>query len=303
MFYRNLTLFRFPADAVRPSLEDVEAVLAEAALKPVGALELRSEGFVSPLGRGETQLAHRVADALQLALGSQTRLLPSAVINDALAERIEKIKQDEGRSPGGRERRRLKDEIVTDLIPRSFVRQGRLLGFLDLAEGWCVVDSSSRKAAEGFVSAIRSALGSFPAVPVSAASSVRATLTAWIDGEPLPAGFALGDEVELRDPVDSGAVVRARRQELDSEEVREHLRCGKQAFQVALVFEDRISFVLGEDLVIRKLKYLESVTETLEADDRESARDEADAVFVLQAAEVRRLLAALADALAIEAVT
>ena len=47
-----------------------------------------------------------------------------------------------------------------------------------------------------------------------------------ISGEDLPKGFVLGDECELRDPVDSGAIVKCRRQELDSDEVREHLSKG-----------------------------------------------------------------------------
>jgi recombination associated protein RdgC len=164
---------------------------------------------------------------------------------------------------------------------------------VDLSGGWCVIDTSSRKNAESFVTAIREALGSFPAVPLNAESSPRSLMTAWIDGEPLPEGFVLGDEVELRDPVDTGAIIKAKRQELTAEEVREHLKCGKQVFQVALVFEERISFVLGEDLVIRKLKFLEAATEALENTERDNQRDEIDAVFALMSGELRVLLARL----------
>jgi recombination associated protein RdgC len=301
MFFRNLTLFRF-SPATTESFEDIEGKLAECRLKPVGPQEISRKGFVSPFGRGEELLSHQVGDALLLSLGSETRVLPAQVVSDALAEKLDRIRETEGRNPGGRERKRLKDEVLTDLIPKAFVQSGRAAGYVDLADGWCVLDTSSRKSAEGFVTAIREALGSFPAVPVNAESSPRALMTAWIAGEPLPEGFDLGDEVELRDPVEAGAVIKAKRQELNAEEIRDHLKSGKQVFQLALTFEERISFVLGEDLAIRKLKFLETVTEALDQSERDTQRDEIDAVFALMTGELRILLRRLTEVLSISKV-
>ena len=294
MLFRNLTLFRFPT-SLRQALDKLDDHLPEAALKPVGPLELFSRGFVSPFGRGEEQLSHRVGNCVLLTLGGEDKLLPSAVVNEALAAKLDALREREGRHAGGRERKRLKDEVLTDLLPRAFARPSRVNGYLDLDLGWLVVDTSSRKSAEGFVGAIREALGSFPALPVNAESSPRALLTAWISGEELPKGFELGDECELRDPVDSGAIVKCRRQELDSDEVREHLKAGKQGFHLALTFDERLSFVLGEDMVVRKLKFLEAATEALERDERDSLRAEIDANFALMSGELKRLLQRLTE--------
>lgn len=289
MFFRNLTLFRFPASSIE-NPEDLDALLAEHTLKPVGPLELASRGFVSPLGQGEDALTHQVADAVLLTLATEQRLLPGSVVNATLSKKLEHIRESEGRNPGGRERKRIKDEVIAELLPRAFARPSRCSGYLDLGLGWCVIDTSSRKNAETFVTAIREAMGSFPAVPASTETSPRSLMTAWIDGEPLPPGFVLGDECELRDPVDSGAVLKCKNQELQAEEIREHLKCGKQGFRVALVFEERISFVLGEDLVIRKLKFLDAATAPLEDTQRDTQRDEVDAVFALMTGELRVLL-------------
>ncbi|HJU25849.1 MAG TPA: recombination-associated protein RdgC, partial [Rhodanobacteraceae bacterium] len=98
---------------------------------------------------------------------------------------------------------------------------------------------------------------------------------------------------ELRDPA-GGAVVRCRRQELESTEVREHLKRGKQAYQLGLVFEDRLSLVLGEDLVVRKLRFLDVVSDTLEHSESDHAA-ELDARFALMAGELERLLQNLAE--------
>ena len=48
MFFRNLTLFRFPTSL---DLTELETRLEHTRLKPVGPLELSSRGFVSPFGR------------------------------------------------------------------------------------------------------------------------------------------------------------------------------------------------------------------------------------------------------------
>jgi recombination associated protein RdgC len=289
MLFRNLTLFRFPS-SLRLALEAIDQHLPEAALKPVGPLQLSSRGFVSPFGRGDDSLSHRVGNCILFTLGGEDKILPSAVVNEALAAKLDALREREGRNPGGRERKRLKDEVLTDLLPRAFVRPSRSNAYFDLDRGWLVVDTSSRKVAEQFVTAIREALGSFPALPVNAESSPRALLTAWVSGETIPKGFELGDEVELRDPVDSGAIVKCRRQDLDSDEITEHLKAGKQGFQLALTFDERLSFVIGEDIVVRKLKFLETATEALERDERDSLRAEIDATFALMSLELRRLL-------------
>lgn len=289
MLFKNLTLFRFP-QSLLPMLMRLDDHLPNVALKPLGALELSTRGFVSPFGRGEADLAHTVGDCTLFVLGGWDKQLPSEVVNEALAERLDALQECEGRRPGGRERKRIKDEVLTDLIPRAFAKPGRCAGYVDIGRGWLVIDTSSRKVAEQVVTAMREALGSFPALPVNAEASVRAIFTGWVGGEPLPDGFTLGESCELRDPVDAGAIVKCRHQELDSDEIREHLTAGKQCFQLELVFEGRLRFTFGEDLVIRSLKFLETATEDLERDERDSMRAEIDATFALMSLELRRLL-------------
>jgi recombination associated protein RdgC len=295
MFFRNLTLFRFPTSL---DLSGLDAQLAEFPLKPVGALELTSRGFVSPFGRADSEaLSHRIDDAIWLTVGGEDKLLPAAVVNDLLAKKIAEMEEREGRKPGGRARKRLKEDLVHELLPRAFVRPSRTDAMLDLEHGLCIVDSSSRKSAEGVVSEIRHALGSFPALPLNAEVAPRSVLTGWIAGEPLPDGFSLGEECELKDAAEHGAIVKCQHQELQSDEIAKHLESGKQVTRLALVLDDHVSFVLGEDLVIRKLKFLDGVVDQLEGNEQEDIRAELDARFALMAGELKRLFALLEPAL------
>ena len=294
MFFRNLTLFRFPTSL---DLSDLETQLAECALKPVGPLELSSRGFVPPFGQHGDALSHGIHDALWLTVGGEDKLLPGAVVNDLLQKKLAAIEEKEGRKPGGRTRKRLKDELVTELLPRAFVRPVRSDALLDTTLGVIAIDTSSRKNAESVVSEIRRALGSFPALPVNAETAPRAILTGWITGDALPDGLSLGDECELRDPSDSGAVVKIQRMELVGDEINKHLEAGKQVTRLALVLDDHVSFVLGEDLVVRKFKLLDGAVDQLESTDRDDIAAELDARFALMAGELKRLFLVLEHAL------
>lgn len=294
MFFRNLTLFRFPTSL---DLTDLETQLATCALKPVGLLELSSRGFVAPMGQHHEGLEHAIDGTYWLTVGGEDKLLPGAVVNDLLQKKLAAIEEKEGRRPGGRTRKRLKEDLVAELLPRAFVRPVRSDALLDTKLGVIVVDTSSRKNAEAVVSEVRRALGSFPALPVNAEVAPRAILTGWIAGDALPEGLSLGDECELRDPSDSGAVVKVQRMELSGEEIAKHLEAGKQVTRLALVLDDHVSFVLGEDLVIRKFKLLDGAVDQLESSEREDVRAELEARFALMSGEFRRLFLVLEAAL------
>jgi recombination associated protein RdgC len=292
MFFRNLTLFRFP-EGIDRRFQKLDEQLAEHELRPCGPLELQTRGWVSPYGRGEAMLAVEQGACALLALGGEDKILPTAVINQHIAEKVEELEKQRGRPVGARERRKLKDDALTELLPRALARPCRLAGYVDVANGWVVVDTSSRKGAEGFVSALRNALGSFPATSLEPEESPRALMTEWMIEGKLPNGFALGDECELKDPADNGAIVRCRRQDLAADEMREHLSSGKQVTQLAFTFEERMRFVLDETLTVRKFKLLDIAVEQLDQGDRDSAKAELDARFVLMSGEVARLLAAI----------
>ena len=294
MFFRNLTLFRFPK-STRKALAELEDQLAEHRLRPCGPIELGTLGFVSPYGRESEQLVHRSGKFALLAIGGESKLLPASVVAEALAQKVAEITDKEARRIGARERKRLKEEVLTDLLPRAFVRPSRTFAYLAEDSGWLVIDTASRKAAEEAVSQIREALGRFPATPMAPTESPRILMTDWLVSGKLPASLSWGDECELRDPSEAGAVVRCRRQDLESDEVREHLKSGKQVFQLGLELDGRMAFVLGEDLTIRKFRFLDIVLDEIGEEASESAAAELDARFALMTLETRRLLEKLEE--------
>ena len=146
MFFRNLTLFRF-SPSVAQSLSDLESALARRRLRPCGPLKTVSRGFVSPFGPDGEVLTLTLGHASLFTLGAEEKLLPAAVVNAELAQRLRRTTARRGKPVGGRERRRLKAEVLDELLPRAFVLPSRLNACVDVKNGWLLLDTASRKAA------------------------------------------------------------------------------------------------------------------------------------------------------------
>ena len=293
MWFKNLQIYRLTAPfALAP--EQLDEKLAAKAFQPGSSVEMQRMGWMSPRDNGT--LVHAVGGQMLITLRTEKKLLPATVINQVAKARAQEIEEKQGYKPGRKEMRELKDSVTNELLPRAFVKSSRTDAFLDLQHGYAAVDTSSRRTGENVMSDIRGMLGSFPAMPLNAEVAPRAILTAWIAGEPLPEGLSLGEECEMKDPAEGGAVVKCQHQELRCDEIDKHLDAGKQVTKLALVFEDNLSFVLGDDLIVRKLKFLDGALDQLEHIDEEGRRAELDARFALQSGEIRRLFLLLEQA-------
>lgn len=289
MFFKNLHFFHLSVAVTAALIADGPEAFAEMPLREPGPLEQSTLGFVAPFGAVEDGIVLTADKLVLIQVGGLERLLPQSVVNETLAARIKKVMDEQGRRVGAKERKRMKDEVLTDLLPQAFITPSRIAAYIDAERGLLVVDTTSDKAAETVLTLMREATGSLPATRLAPEESVRVHMTDWVATGKLPAGLALADEVELVDPSEGGAKVRCSRQDLETDEVREHLKTGKQVVALGLTFDDRVSFVLTDDLVVRKFKLLDLVMDELANEDPESAQAEVFSRLTLMGLEVRRL--------------
>ncbi|MDX1653815.1 MAG: recombination-associated protein RdgC [Candidatus Competibacteraceae bacterium] len=294
MWFRNLTLYRFtepfPMDPA-PLAEALERM----PFRPVGDRELQSWGWVAPLGRNASELIHSVQGRLLLCLQSQERVLPAAVVKEVADERAAEIEAEEGRTLKRRERSELRQRVFEELLPQAFTRTRRTWAYLDPA-GWLIVDGAGRKPVEAFTAALRKALGSLPIRPLQTVRDPAAAMTGWLAGDPLPDSFELEDSCELKD-AEEGSVVRCKGQDLLGEEIKSHLVAGKRATRLGLIWQQRVALVLGDDLVLRRLRFLDRVQEQLDELELETPEQAMDAEFALMGGELAELLPAVVAAL------
>lgn len=222
-------------------------------------------------------------------------MLPPAVVNEELAEKVALIEDTESRRVGRKERQEIKDQIVHELLPRAFTRSSHILAMILPRSGWVVVDSASKVRSEEFLSLLREALGSLPVAMPRVQSDPAAIMTSWVGGENLPAGLELGDECELQESGEDGGSVRVKRVELLSDEIRTHLGAGKSVSKLALTVDERMHFVLDTELGIRRLAFEDVVLEPLKEVDGEDDMARMDAEFSLLSMEVDALIPRLLE--------
>lgn len=291
MWFRNLQIYRLPKNWAS-NASGLEEHLSTQTLLPCGAGDSRSIGWVSPCAAG--RLVHVVNRQWLLALGLEEKLLPASVVRQFADERATVIEEREGRRVGRKEMRELRDAMTSELLPRAFIRRRTTFGWIDPVNGWLVIDAAAPARAEEFIEHLRKAVDTLPVRLLKTTQSPSAAMTGWVaDGE-APGGFTIDQDLELRSA--EKATVRYVKHTLEGEEIRQHIAAGKIVTRLALTWGERISFVLDEDLQIKRLGFLDILKE--EADGQAENEDERfDIDFTLMTGEVARLLDDLLEAL------
>lgn len=301
MWFKNLRAYRLTQPFTLQAAE-LDEQLASHAFTPCAPSQALSLGWTAPLGASDAPLVHSASGRLLLRLRREEKLLPSTVVREQLEERIEAIEAAQGRKVYRKERLTLKDEVVQDCLPRAFSRTTHLHAYIDPASGWVMVDASSAARAEELLNLLREAIGTFPVLLPQVNDAPLASMTHWLVHNSLPESFTAHGECELREPGDEGGVVRIRGVDLFSEEVESHLQAGRQVVRIALQWDERVSFVLAEDLCLRRLKFADELIKENDdlPDDDALARLDADFVLMSEAvgelyAEIMRVFGGVAE--------
>lgn len=296
MWFKNLSIFRLPTDFVITP-EDLEEKLSQFPLTSPGPLAMESRGFITPFSHDDAAMVLGSGSASLFCVGTESRLLPASVLQDAVSERVKQHEFQTGKLPGKRLRNEFRDAALGELLPRAFIVKARTQVYIDPDSRMVAADTASAKAAEEVITAIRDALGSFPVRPLASESSVTLLMSKWLISGQLPAGFEFGDECKLEDPSDTASVISGKHHNLETDEIKEHVRCGKQVIELGLIFDCRIGFVLDSQLRLRKLRFLDVIADKLDAQDGADPDQILDAEFALMSLELRRLYARLDEVL------
>jgi len=258
MWFKNLRAYRLtsPFDL---SAEQLEQQITGAVYRPCNKSQALSAGWVPALGEASEVLVHAAAGCFLLCMKREEKLLPSTVVREQVADRVSEIEREEARKVYRKERMQLKDEVVQDCLPRAFSRSSLIYAYIDTRNNWLFVDSASSARAEELVSLLRECIGTLPLLLPQVNQAPAAAMTSWLLQNSLPDDFVLQSDCEMRDLGEDGGVVRLRGVELSGEEVDIHLQAGKQVVRLAVEWDEKLSLVVGEDLVLRRLRFADEL--------------------------------------------
>jgi len=277
------------------SIEVVEAALQRMPFEPCGASQDKAVGWVPPRGQAHGPLIESVNGQWMLRFKVEVRQVPSSVIKRRVDDMAAQIEATTGRKPGKKEKRDLKEDAVAALLPQAFPREQSIWVWLDTTHHRMVLDSTSAARADDIITALVKVLDGFSVEPLNTALSPAVAMATWLAEQEAPAGFAIGKECELKSADESQAVVRYARHPLLTDEVKAHLAQGKQPTRLALEWDDRVTFVLGDNLQLKKLAFDDKVLEQAKAQGQRA--DDFDGNVLMATAELGPLIGDLIDAL------
>jgi recombination associated protein RdgC len=300
--FKTASFFRIANEFVLPPLDALEEALQAARFVPCGPTQPDSHGWVAPRGNKSTMLAESVGGQVILKLCTERRPLPASAVKQAVEERIEKYKLETGNERvSARIKKEMKEEVVQDLLPRAFTKRSTTLVWLDPVNKLLVVDSGSLTGADKVVTALVEALSEVPGAaplmvrPVQTNESAVACMSHWLATREAPVSFTVDRDCELKTPDEQKSAVRYSRHTLEIDEVAQHIAAGKLPTQLAMTWNDRVSFVLNETAQVRKLKLLDVVMDGVQKSGKDDDGFDADAAILT--GELSALIPDLLEAL------
>jgi len=254
VIFKNAHVFRL-TESFLDDAQTLETAFRSNAFTPCSGIRPTSFGWVQPLP--DLPLVHEVTGCLLFCAKREDKVVPSTALADKLAEKVTQLENIEDRSIKAKERQRLREDALAELLPRALPKSKQIFGYLSRSENLLVIDSASAAESEMFLSCLRETLGNLKVVPPQVKSKPIDTFTHWLRTRKLPDDFSFGDQCDLFDPED-GSAVTLRKQDLATSEVSVHLNAGKQCTRLSLLWQGDLKVVIDKDLILRQIKLLSS---------------------------------------------
>ncbi|MEX2334509.1 MAG: recombination-associated protein RdgC, partial [Pseudohongiella sp.] len=201
MWFKSIRLYQFTRPFGLTAVE-LDKKLSEFLFQPCSSFERSRFGWVSPLGKEEEALTHVVGDCIMVCARKDEKLLPAAVVNDAVNEQVEELEAKQSRKVYRKEKLQIKDDVTAALLPRAFSRTRKVFAYIDHKAGLLVVNSSSASAAEELISGLRECLGSMPVVPADVQQAPGSVMTGWLQAQVADGQFEISENCELFNPAE-----------------------------------------------------------------------------------------------------
>lgn len=270
MWFKQLSIYPLNKENL-PDLDTLADKLNDAAFKPCMGLDWDSIGFASPVSFSP-EMVFPAQNTWRIALKKEEKVLPAAVVRDILDEKINEIREIEGRNVGRKEKMELKETITDDLLPRAFTKSGKTEAIIDTQHGLLLINQANSNRAEMLLTKLRDALGGLEAKLPRTQQSPGSLMTEWLLNGAAAGHFELDSDCELKGLGDAAPVVRISHQDLTAEEVINLVKNGKIVTQLGLCWQDRVRFVLTQDFTLKRIQFLDVIQEEAagQGDDMQS---------------------------------
>jgi DNA recombination-dependent growth factor C len=148
--FKNVMMYRI-GEGWSPSLEQMEQALDAERFVPCGASQEKAIGWVEPRGEAHGPLVEAVSGQRILKLKIETKGVPGSIVTRKAKELSAVIEATEGRKPGKKEMKEIKEDVKMSLMPMAFSKESSILVWIDPATNLMVMDAGSQAKADELV--------------------------------------------------------------------------------------------------------------------------------------------------------
>jgi recombination associated protein RdgC len=301
MSFKNAIVYSLTGEL--PPDELFTALLQNQTFIPVRPQQFSSSGWV-PLGGGIDDLHFVSNGSIFLRLRTDSKVIKNSAITREVEDRAKEIQRNEGRKVGRREKQELKEAVINENLPTAMVESKYTIGFIDYLKSRIVIDAGTVKLADDFLSKLRDSLGSLKVRPLAVELSPTWVMTNALNPDDsvesiLLDKFTIGDKCSMVDM--EGGKARFSDLDLTDEYVTNHITKSMMSVDsLALSNPDRMSFILTDSMVLKKLVFLGGFQQDVldkepEDDDLDSGLSYLRTTTFLLVDELRELIGKVID--------
>lgn len=267
----------------------IQTALEEERLKPCPPHARFIYGWMPALNE---EMIYEIQGSGLICMGKEERILPRSVIQKMLAEKIETIELQHGRTVKRAEKAQMAEELEFELLPKSFCIQKRSFAILDTMRKRLIVNTSSANQGSQFTSLLRKSVPGISIEPLNIQDSLALKMTSWIKSpEQLPAQFRLGMDCILFALDNEKKKMHCKGYETLADEVIQFIDDGMAVSELSLIWNDRVQLTLTQDFTLKKVKIMEYlVDEFNEIKKQGEEQEQFDASLALASGELRLLI-------------
>jgi recombination associated protein RdgC len=293
MIFTNACIFTF----IKPftlTATELSEFISTLKFTPLMSTEFSHFGFVSPI-KGGLNLVHEANGNLLVCVRKEEKLLHAPYVKELLEERIQELELTQPFSATKAQRTEIKDDIELELLPRAFTRKTDTYAYINAENNTIVINTSSRGKAEDVLSLLRKAIGTLPVKGIETKVEASEVMTSWVADLFVPEAplggcignrFSFGLEAHFSGLGDDVATAIVKNQEMYSPEVNVHLDAEQYITKLALNYVKSMSFMLHDDLSIKRIKF-KGIFEEENYDDDVA---KFDGEFILMAGELNNMI-------------
>lgn len=292
MWFKQLQLFQLPS-SISNTAEHLIDQLEPLIFRPCLPSMPLSMGWVPVIDEADSPLVSEINHCMMFCLQVEEKILPAAVIRQAVVEKIKAIEMSENRRIRQKERLALKDEIVITLLPRAFTKLTRIYAYIDVTHHWLILGTVNPKKTEQFLSLFKKSLGE--QVQPFSLKKLSFVMAHWLKEKSYPPAFSVEKTGVLQDPNQQNRIIRCQQQDLFASSIQSLIKEGCEVKQLALSWQEQINFVLSDDFSLRTIQFQDEIKEQAKDMEPETKQQQFDTDFLIMTKTLSQLLTELLD--------